>query len=343
MALVDILVGLQWGSEGKGKIAAYLSSNYKAMVRSGGPQAGHTFYDGKTKFVNRQVPCGVFNKGCFLYISPAAIINIDVLREEIKRYNLTPQRLIIDRQATVISQNHIRNEKDSSLQEKLASTQEGVGAAQADKIWRRAILLEEYAKETMLMPYCGDTILAVHEHIKNEEPVLLEGTQGHWLSLNHGLYPYVTSRDVTASALLNDAGIPPQQHRKTIGVMRTYPIRVGGNSGPTGSKEISWKEIEQRSDSKKKIIEFTSVTGRIRRVFEQNIEFIQRAIMINQPDELALMFLDYINAEDYGKSRFVKLSKKSKDYIYGIERELQIPVTLIGTGPLNNHIIEKRE
>ena len=144
MTLVDILVGLQWGSEGKGKIAAYLYSNYKAMVRSGGPQAGHTFYHGKTKFVNRQVPCGVFNKSCFLYISPAAIVNIDVLKEEIKRYNLAPQRLMIDRQAIVISQNHIRNEKDASLQERLASTQEGVGAAQADKIWRKAVLLGDY-------------------------------------------------------------------------------------------------------------------------------------------------------------------------------------------------------
>jgi len=339
---VDILVGLQWGSEGKGKIASYLAADYKVMVRSGGPQAGHTFYHKETKFINRQIPCGVFNEDCFLYIAPAAMINVVVLREEIKRYGLTPKRLMIDRYATVITPEHIEYERNSSLHSRLASTQEGVGAAQSDKVWRKAILLEEYIKRTELEYYCGDTISAIHNHIKNQELVLIEGTQGHWLSLNHGIYPYVTSRDVTASALLNDAGIPPQDHRKTIGVMRTYPIRVGGNSGPTESKEISWGEIKKRSGYKKEIIEFTTVTGRVRRVFEQNLEYVQRAIMINKPDELAVMFLDYINAGDYGKDCFEDLSKESKIYIRDLEKELCVPVTLIGTGPLENHMIKKK-
>ena len=95
MGKVDVLVGMQWGSEGKGKIAAYLSKEYDALVRSGGPQAGHTFYHGADKFINRQIPCGVFSD-CRLYIACAGMINISVLEEEINRYRLSSERLRID-------------------------------------------------------------------------------------------------------------------------------------------------------------------------------------------------------------------------------------------------------
>src|SRR3989338_3425237 len=135
MESVDVLVGLQWGSEGKGKIAAYLAPECRAMVRSGGPQAGHTFYRNETKYINRQLPCGVFSD-CFLFIAPAGEVNLDVLQEEITRYNLTPERLMIDKQVMVITPQHIKQEQISSLKRRIASTCEGVGAAQADKIWR---------------------------------------------------------------------------------------------------------------------------------------------------------------------------------------------------------------
>ena len=124
--------------------------------------------------------------------------------------------------------------------------------------------------------------------------------------------------------------------------MRTYPIRVGGNSGPTNSREISWEEIERRSNSSRKIREYTTVTGRLRRIFEQDYDNLERAIMVNAPDELALMFLDYINAEDYGKSFFEDLSDKSKSYVSELELKLKVPIALIGTGPSEKHIIDRR-
>lgn len=341
MGLVDVIVGMQWGSEGKGKIAAYLSRSYEAMVRSGGPQAGHTFYHDGRRFINRQIPCGVFSR-CSLYISAAGIINPEVLRDEISRYHILPGRLMIDYNAMILTSDHIESERQGGLKERLGSTCEGVGAASADKIMRTGRLFREYARDDGLEEYAGDTVKSIHAHLAKEEKVLIEGTQGFGLSLNHGSYPFVTSRDVTAAALLSDAGVSPKDHGRTIGVMRTYPIRVGGNSGPTGSSEISWAEIEKRADSKESLIEYTTVTGRVRRVFEQDFTILHRAIMVNRPDELALMFLDHINTRDRGKRRFEELSNESRDYVNSMEDQLQTPVTLIGTGPGENEIIDRR-
>ncbi|MBU2576840.1 MAG: adenylosuccinate synthetase [Nanoarchaeota archaeon] len=341
---VDCLVGLQWGSEGKGKISAYLAREYNAMIRSGGPQAGHSFYVGDKKFVNRQIPCGVFNPDCYFYLSASSLINLDVLNEEIQRYGICPDRLMIDNHAMVVTDKHVKLEGERKLKERLASTLEGVGAAQVEKVWREAKVFDSYASEIPeLYFFCNDTESAIDHQILAGHTILLEGTQGFGLSLNHGDYPYVTSRDVTSSALLADAGIAPKFHGQTIGVMRTYPIRVGGNSGPTGSDELTWEEIAKRSGSPKSICEYTTLTGRQRRIFEQSSESLEKAVKVNQPDQIALMFIDYINHEDYGKSQFEDLSEESRRYVFELEDESNIPITLIGTGPKTEHIIDRRE
>ena len=338
---VDVLVGMQWGSEGKGKVSSFLSSRYDCVVRSGGSQAGHTFYVNGKKYVNRQIPCTVLNSDCSLILSPASIINCGVLSEEIERYDLTPERLFVDRTAGVITAEHLLIAKELLSQERYGSTREGVGLAQASKVLRSGVLFGDFVKGTLLENFCADTVKIVHECIARGKSVLLEGTQGFGLCLNHGVYPFVTSRDVTTSALLSDAGISPQYHRKTIGVMRTYPIRVGGNSGPTRSKEVFWEDIEQRSGAPAKIREYTTVTGRLRRVFEQDFELLERALLVNCPDEIALMFIDYLNYEDYGKRYFDDLSNKSKEYVHMLEERLKVPITMIGTGPEEMMMIGK--
>jgi adenylosuccinate synthase len=340
---VDCIIGLQWGSEGKGKISAYLAPEYNAMVRSGGAQAGHTFYHQLKHYINRQIPCGVINPNCSLFLSANSLIKFDVLIEEIQRYKLFPDRLMIDRHAMVVTDKHISMEKKESLDQKLASTLEGIGAAQAEKIWRKAKLFDRYAcEDPELYFYCGDTAEAINHQIDRGHTVLLEGTQGFNLCLNHGMYPFCTSRDVLSSSLLSDAGIAPKSHGQTIGIMRTYPIRVGGNSGPTDSEELSWKEITCRSGSDIPLIEYTTVTKRVRRVFEQNFGLLIRAVLLNRPRQIALTFIDYINAKDRGKTKYKDLSKQSKEYIEEIEKILNVPVTLISTGPFEKDIIDRR-
>lgn len=341
---VDAVVGLQYGSEGKGKVVAYLANEYNGMVRSGGPQTGHTFYHKKEKYVNRQLPCGVINSNCLLYISANGLVNIDVIGEEIRRYKIYPDRLMVDNNTMVVTRKHIKEERESSLKSRIASTCEGVGAATIEKIRREANLFDHYAfEDPELYFFTNDTVQAINEQIEKKHPILLEGTQGFGLSLHTGgHYPYCTSRDVTTSALLSHAGISPKYHGQTIGVMRTYPIRVGGNSGPTGSDEISWEEVTKRSGSKRPIKEYSSVTSRLRRVFEQDYKNLKRAVLVNKPDQIALMFLDYINAKDYGKKDFEKLSKESKKYVFELEETLDVPITLIGTGPFEDQMIDLR-
>ena len=126
--------------------------------------------------------------------------------------------------------------------------------------------------------------------------------------------------------------------------MRTYPIRVGGNSGPAGtSAEITWEIIQKRSGIRERFAEYTTVTGRMRRVFEQDWEVLKRAVKINGIDQIALMFIDYINAEDFGCEYLADLSCQSRAYIDKVEDELNTPVTLIGTGPLKHHMIDVRD
>jgi adenylosuccinate synthase len=340
---VDCLVGLQYGSEGKGKVAAYLSGEYTCMVRSGGAQAGHTYYDEDgNKHVNRQLPCSR-NPSCLLYLPGNSVVTEEVLIQEIINHKIYPNRLMIDNHAMVVTGEHREIEAREGMREKIGSTLEGIGAAQADKIMRRGKLFDYYAQEDPeLYFYCNDTARSLNNQIEMGHWILCEGTQGFRISLSHGEYPFLTSRDVTASALLADSGISPDNHAQTIGVMRTYPIRVGGNSGP-GGKEISWEEITKRSCSRKKIEEYTTVTKRLRRVFEQDFELLEQATRVNKPRMIALMFIDYIDARDYGKSEYDELSVKSRDYIKMVEDKLRTRVSLIGTGEKREHIIDLRE
>lgn len=341
--MVDSIVGLQWGSEGKGKIVAYLSPEYDAMVRSGGSQAGHTFYHGGRKHVRRQIPCGVINLRCKLYLSANSLVSLDLLASEIREYDLRPDRLMIDYHSMVVTSDHVDAERSSSLEKRLASTGEGIGAAQSEKVWRRAKLFDYYAEsDPELYFYAGDTVEAINIQIQNSNSILLEGTQGIGLDLNHGIYPFVTSRSVLPSSLLSDAGISPKHYNQTIGVMRTYPIRVGGNSGPTYSNELTWKELTLRSGSPKLLSEITTVTKRLRRIFEQSYEFLEKSFILAGPDQIALTFLDYINYQDFGKTQLNDLSTISREYINELENRIQTPITLISTGPGADHIIDRR-
>jgi adenylosuccinate synthase len=145
--VVDCLIGLQLGSEGKGKMAAYLAEEYNAAVRSGGPQAGHTFYRGGAKYVNRQVPCGVINSECRLYLTAASTVNIDVLAKELVTHRLYPDRMMVDSHAMVVTKEHRQEEQLRLLRETIGSTLEGVGAAHAQKVMREAKLFEGFAME----------------------------------------------------------------------------------------------------------------------------------------------------------------------------------------------------
>jgi len=244
-------------------------------------------------------------------------------------------KLIIDPQAGIIDPIHLEL---SHLIRGTYSTTNGVGPSIAHKAIR--IPSFRLAKDlTELSPYIGDVSQIANELIDDGKSIMLEGCQGLGLSLHHGYYPYVASRDTTVGTLCGDAGLSVRLVKDIILVIRTFPIRAG--SGPL--EEISWEDITRNSDSPSPIIEYTTVTKRVRRIGKLDIDFLHRAIRIERPTQIALTFADYINHEDFGKNSYSALSPRTQGFIEELEKSLGVPITLISTGPDNSHIIDLRE
>lgn len=308
---VDILVGLQWGSEAKGRFAAAMAGQYVAAVRSGGPNAGHTVYRDGVKYTSRSLPSTWMNDRCELLLGPGAVIDRATLGSEIRLIEAQSglsiaDRVVVDPRAAVIGHQHV--EWEVKHLSHMGSTMHGVGAALMGKALRfeREILVEHFLERGRLM--CGGVPVRVepvapklHVYARNGAPVLLEGTQGTLLSIDFGTWPYCTARNVTSSALLADAGLPPSCVREVFGVMRSYPIRVGGESGPMAGLEISWEELRRRAAWPDLEVETTTVTGRPRRIATVDWPSIRYAVDLNGCTQVFVSFLDYLDAEVRGR------------------------------------------
>lgn len=173
---------------------------------------------------------------------------------------------------------------------------------------------------------------------------MLEGTQGSGLSLHHGPYPSVTSRDTNVAGCLAEAGIAAARVRKVVMVVRTYPIRVAGTSGPITS-ELSWKEIERRSGLTGLAgQELTSKTKKLRRVGEPEWDLLRRAALLNAPTDVALTFADYLSAKNSRAWRFEQLTEETIQFVDEVERVTGARVSLISTGFMQYRgIIDRRD
>lgn len=307
---VWVVLGGGWGSEGKGSFIAWLVNPENpnsvmhvtgrqnlSVVRTGGPQAGHTILHNGKRFAMRQVPVGWVNPNAKLYMGPGALIDLEVLEHEIHMVNevmgddYLSTRFVVDRHATVVEQKH--RDAETDLVKKIGSTGEGVGAAQADKVLRRARVAKEVPE---LARYIGDVGEILREQIRGgETAVVIESTQGWGLSLNGPFYPTCTSRDITPAQVLNDSGIPSNVPHAIVLVMRTYPIRVAGPSGEMG-EEITWDELSKQTGGYVKP-ETTTVTKRIRRVAKWNPEYARMAVEATNADAIALSFFDYVRPD----------------------------------------------
>ncbi len=341
MSIITILFGMQWGSEGKGLVASKWAWNNDIAIRIGASNAGHTFYDMGRKYIARSIPCAWINPKCYLVIGRGAVINLDVLFSEMKTIGMEnlEGRLIIDSRATIVTQQQIEEEAKLMLAEKIASTsgraKEGIAMARCSKIKRDGSCLMAGGVPE-LCRYTGDTIGYIQEKLFcGDNEVMIEGSQGFMLGLNYGDYPFVTSVDVDPISLLAGVGIDPTNTDiivKKIGVLRSYPIRVGGNSGPFGkdSKEISWEELQRRAGSPVPLIEKTTVTDVPRRIATFSFNELDRVCRATNPTEIILTFGQYIDYSVYGK---YEITSRIKKFIAEIEDAVKIPVTAVTTGP----------
>jgi adenylosuccinate synthase len=332
---LTVLVGGQLGSEGKGKIAAYLAKEYHMAIRTGGPNAGHTVEHEGQRYKVQSVPCGFINPHCLLAIGAGGLINMDLLVKEIDMTG-AEGRLIIDPHAAIIEPAHVLQERQAL--EAVLSTGEGVGAAMAHRVTRHPRL--RLAKDVPeLEAYIRPVWQLANKMLDEGAHIFLEGTQGFGLSLYHGDYPYVTSRDTTAGTLVADAGLSPRMVSDVVMVIRSYPIRA--SRGPL-FEEIDWRTVTLESGSAAPITELTSITRRVRRVGRLDLQQLKKAVAINRPSQVALTFMDYVDIHAAGVSAYDQLGQRCHDFVAMLESELNVPVTLIGTGDAARDIIDRR-
>lgn len=347
------LVGGQFGSEGKGNIATYLAKNYAVHVRVGAANAGHTFYIDRKKIILRQLPVAAYaNPEAKLVIGPGALLSPQILFQEIsdaiawrERRGFSYPEIHVDYRAHTVLPEHITIENTWGLKELISSTsaraQEGIGAAQAAKIQRSAkyVRMEDWVeifgdKTIDDLIIVDDTVELLSWAKRNGQNILLEGTQGTGLSLTTGFYPFVTSRDVSASGLAADCGLGPHDIDEILLVLRTFPIRVAENSGPfyADSRETSFAKIGVEPEK-------TTVTDLERRVATFSIAQAQAAAKINSADKIALMFADYIDPSIAGQQdpefdlAELSLYPEVHDFVARLEEAVKVPVAFLGTGP----------
>lgn len=246
---VDILFGLSWGDEGKGKISNAISENYDMVCRwNGGPNAGHTVYINDKKYKTHIIPCGVFKNKPSI-IGPNCVINVDKFFDEIEYLNkegFDTSLVKVSHRAHIITEKHIKYDL-KFLKDKLGTTGQGIAPAYADK----AIRLGKLARDYIDKKYLWDGNLYGN--------ILCEGAQSFWLDINYGNYPYVTSSETLPYSACS-LGFSPKKIRDIIGVAKIYDTKSG--------IDPLFPEFLINMPEEKKLIEigneFGTTTGRTR-------------------------------------------------------------------------------
>lgn len=334
-----IVCGSQYGDEGKGKVAAYIAfkDSVDYSVRGGvGPNAGHGVVYGGTEFECRHIPAGFVCVSANLRLGPGSLVDPEVLVDEMERLERSGipvrNRFRLDGNCGVVDRRHVEEERtDRYLHSEIGSMISGCGRANAERVLRKLRI----AKDTeILSKFISDVPMELNRALEEGKSVLIEGTQGFGLSLYHGIYPYVTSKDTSASTLAGDVGISPFRVKEIVLVMKPYVTRAG--MGPLKHEAFgdpSIKESEVRPGV---------VIGSQRRIAGFDWALVERAVMVNCPSQVALTNLDRRWPENQNAKSFEELSGDAQEFVNEIEKRLKVPVTLISTGPELESTIDRR-
>ena len=284
---LDILIGLQHGDEGKGKITAHLIKNndYTLCVRfNGGPNAGHTIYIDNKKYVTHQLPTGILF-GVPSLIGNGCVVDLDKLQKEIDETGADPSLLMISKYAHVINANHIDEDIKT---DRVGSTKCGIRPCFRDKFNRTGTrIIDTNCEYTLVDPY----------EILNQSnmKILFEGAQGFELDIDWGDYPYVTSSNCTTGFALT-SGVNPHSLNKVWGIAKLYDTYVGNKKFQP--EDPIFKELATLGH------EFGSTTGRPRQCNWLNLKRLKKAIMINGVTDLVINKCDII--KELGVFKLIK-------------------------------------
>jgi adenylosuccinate synthase len=291
---VDVVFGVQYGDEGKGRVVDSISGNYDAVVRyQGGANAGHTICIGKAKHVLHMVPSAIFTASPLCILGPGMVLDLDTLSKEIEYLDSVSadiDRIMISSNAHVVMPTHKIIEQEYSG--RIGTTKRGIGAAYADKHHRVGVrfgdlrnpeLVKSSVESQKRMYRCLDMVdtsgvvdglMEAYDNLRIFEmsdsgfmpmflrlgrKVLLEGAQGYHLDIDNGDYPYVTSSSIHPGAACASLGVPAHHLRDIIGVSKVYTTRVGEGPFPTEVDGDLADRIREHGQ------EYGATTGRPRR------------------------------------------------------------------------------
>ena len=346
--MVSVVVGGHYGDEGKGKIVSYLAQKDapKYIARAGvGPNAGHTVYvDGK-KYGLRMITCGFSNPDSQLLIGAGVLVDIKRFLDEIEMTGVDG-RIMLDGRCAVIEDIH-RLEDTNANSKKIGTTGSGCGPANSARVNRTIRLARDFLE---IKKYLCDVPNVVNDAIAAGEDVLIEGTQGFGLSLYYGNYPYVTSKDTSASTACADVGVGPTHVDRVYTIYKAYMSRVGEDPfiKYLSDEEIAaspmWTRILEQAEaagfagtSNQKVAsqlgEIGTVTQRPRKIGAFDFDLARYSARVNGATDVCITCLDKLFPECAGVNDYDKLSSEALAHVAKIEDKIGVKATLLSTGP----------
>ena len=335
---IDVIVGGQGGDEGKGKIVEWLSmnQNYSIFTRVCTPQAGHSIYYNGKRIGLALLPCGFVNPNSRLLLGAGALISLDKLNKELRETRINPKRLGIDYNATIVTENYLKEERENShLMESIGSVGTGVGPCRRDKIMRNEKLL--FAKDiSELRKYLTNTKKEMFQALQEKKEILLEGDHGAKLDLIHGEYPFVTSRSVNASSVLGELGIGPREVRDIHVILKPYTTRVA--SGPLEEEILDERILEWAHEGGG---ETGTISRRLRRIGKFEWKNVREVIKMNSATLISITHMDipqfFWEALGFsGGEEFIEKVNRKICNVYPYPK-----ISLLSYGPTLKDIVKK--
>ena len=334
MSKIDVLVDLQFGDSGKGKISKWLleKHKYNAICKyNGGPNAGHAVWINNQKYTAHMLTSGIYDENCSIVIGPGCVLDVDKFLKEIEMFSSfnIKHRVFVHPNVHIIQEKHIEEDgKDS----KIGTTKQGMGPCYSDKALRTGIR----AKDVEALKY----FVRSPEQLSflSNGKILMEGSQGWWLDIDNGFYPYVTSSNIHPAHAFSTFGIPLNYLRKVYGVGKVYETYSGNSLDlMTCSPEDEEKIREEGS-------EYGETTGRARKIGYLDLTRLVKAINQTGATYIILNKFDILEKLDifkliphnvFGKRKIMTFSdsKSFKKYIeHTIMKECALVEEIVFSG-----------
>jgi len=334
--MITIVVGGQFGGEGKGKISAYLAAKEKIDIacRCGGPNSSHTVIWKNKSFRLRMLPtAAVVNPAVSVFFGAGTLIHIPTLLAEIDQIGFSGQ-LLIDRQAGIVTDEIINQQRRDKRYERLGSTLTGTGHASAMRCLRSLPLAREFHE---LQSWTCNLTPELMSAVADRKKILIEGHQGFGLSNYHGDYPYTSSRDSTAASMLAELGLGPRfKSLKVVLAAKMFPTR--NHQGDLG-EEMPTEEAEQIG-----IREYGGgswgIPDRRRRVGYLDLDLLRRAAFVNGATQIALTGIDYYDHTLKYRTKASDMTHEIRRTVDSIYEQVGVPVRFLSTGPETEAMVE---